>query len=161
MKKKQFVEDTERVILQYSDMVYRLAFSRTGTREDADDIYQEVFYRYLKKHPTFVSEEHRKAWLLRVTINCSNSFLTSPWRKRRAELSNDIPFEDEENQYLYTELNLLPEKYRDVSHLFYYEEMTAEEIGRLLHRKASTVRTQLTRAREMLREMVKENDYEF
>ena len=161
VKKKQFVEDTERVISQYSDMVYRLAFSRTGTREDADDVYQEVFYRYLRKHPAFVSEEHQKAWLLRVTINCSNSFLTSPWQKRRAELSDDIPFEDEKKQYLYTELRQLPEKYRDVIHLFYYEEMTVEEIGRLLHRKASTVRTQLTRAREILRKVMKENDYEF
>lgn len=161
MKKQQFVEDTEKAIALYSDMVYRLAFSRTGTREDADDVYQEVFYRYLRKHPAFESEEHQKAWLLRVTINCSNSFLSSPWRKRWAELSENIPFEDEEKQQLYTELRLLPKKYRDVIHLFYYEEMSAEEIGRLLHRKASTVRTQLTRAREMLRRAMKEDDYEF
>lgn len=161
MKNQQFAENAEGAITQYSDMVYRLAFSRTGTREDADDVYQEVFYRYLRKHPVFESEEHQKAWLLRVTINCSNSFLSSPWRKRRAELAEDIPFEDKEKQQLYTELRLLPEKYRDVIHLFYYEEMSAEEIGKLLHRRPSTVRTQLTRAREMLRRVMKEEDYEF
>ena len=157
----KFAEDAEKVIAQYSDMVYRLAFSRTGTREDADDVYQEVFYRYLRKHPVFESEEHQKAWLLRVTINCSNSFLSSPWRKRRAEMPEDLPFEDKGQQQLYTELRLLPEKYREVIHLFYYEELSVEEIGRLLHRKPSTVRTQLTRAREMLRRVMKEDDYEF
>lgn len=65
---------TEKVIKQYSDMVYRLAFARTGTKHDADDVFQEVFFRYVKKRPVFRDEEHRKAWLIRVTINCSNSF---------------------------------------------------------------------------------------
>lgn len=151
----------EEIIQHYSPMVYRLAFARTGTRHDADDVYEEVFLRYLKRRPVFESEEHGKAWFIRVTVNCSNTFLTSAWQRHRAEITEDIPFEQKENQDLHRELQQLPQKYRSVIHLFYYEEMSVEEIGRILHRKPSTVRTQLTRAREMLRGLVKEEDYEF
>ena len=62
-------------------MVYRLAFVRTGTKHDADDVFQEVFLRYVKKKPVFVDEEHRKAWLIKVTVNCSNNFWSSLWNK--------------------------------------------------------------------------------
>lgn len=153
--------DAEKVIEACSDMVYRLAYARTGSKQDADDVYQEVFLRYLKKRPRFESEEHRKAWMLRVTINCTNSFLSSRWRKNRTELPEDLPFMDRRQQDLHMELQRLPVKYRDVIHLFYYEELSVEEIGRALRRKPSTVRTQLTRAREMLRRFMKEEDYEF
>lgn len=153
--------DAEKVIEECSDMVYRLAYARTGTRQDADDVYQEVFFRYLKKRPVFENTEHRKAWMLRVTVNCSNSFLASRWRKNREELSEDIPTFDRRQQDLQRELAQLPQKYRDVIHLFYYEELSVEEIAKVLGRKPSTVRTQLTRARDMLRGFMKEEDYEF
>lgn len=151
----------EQVIRFYSDMVYRLAFARTGTRYDADDVYEEVFLRYLKKKPTFKSEEHRRAWLIRVTINCSNTFLTSAWQRRVQELSDDLPFRQPEDYQLHDQLQQLSVKYRSVIHLFYYEEMSVEEISEILHRKPSTVRTQLTRAREQLRQILKEEDYDF
>ena len=156
------LEDSpEQVIRSYSDMVYRLAFARTGTRHDADDVYEEVFLRYLKKKPKFQSEEHRRAWLIRVTINCSNTFLTSAWQRRVQELPEDLPFRQQEDYQLYDQLQQLSAKYRSVIHLFYYEEMSVEEIGAILHRKPSTVRTQLTRAREQLRQILKEEDYDF
>ena len=156
------LEDSpEQVIRSYSDMVYRLAFARTGTRHDADDVYEEVFLRYLKKKPKFQSEEHRRAWLIRVTINCSNTFLTSAWQRRVQELPEDLPFRQEEDYQLYGQLQQLSAKYRSVIHLFYYEEMSVEEISEILHRKPSTVRTQLTRAREQLRQILKEEDYDF
>ena len=151
----------EQVIRFYSDMVYRLAFARTGTSHDADDVYEEVFLRLLKKKPKFHSEEHRRAWLIRVTINSSNTILTDLWRKRTQELPEDLPFQEPEDYELYSSLKQLPAKYRSVIHLFYYEDMSVEEISRLLNRKASTVRTQLTRAREQLRQLLKEEDYDF
>lgn len=153
--------DVTQVIEFYSNMVYRLAFARTGTKEDAEDVYEEVFLRYIRKKPTFESEEHRRAWFLRVTVNCSNTFLTSVWQKRTEGLSEEILFSQKEHQSLYRELQQLPVKYRSVIHSFYYEELSVEEIGQILHRKPSTVRTQLTRARELLREMLKEEDYDF
>lgn len=154
-------EAAEDVIKHYSNMVYRLAFARTGSRYDAEEIYQEVFYRYLKKTPVFESEEHRKAWLLRVTINCSNTLLTSFWRMCTQELPEDLPFTEKEDLELYQELHKLPAKYRDVLHLFYYESLPVAEIARLLHRKEATVRTQLARARTMLKKVLKEEDYGF
>lgn len=149
----------ENVIRYYADMVYRLAFARTGTKYDADDIFQEVFLRYVKKRPAFKSEEHRKAWLLRVTVNCSNKFWNSFWKKKVQGLTGDLVFAEQETVELYEELQKLSPKYREVIHLFYYENMPLEEISRVLNRKNSTVRTQLTRARAMLRKFMKEEDY--
>ena len=91
----------EEVIQHYYKMVYRLAFARTGRREDAEEITQEVFLRYLHKAPEFTSEEHRKAWLLRVTVNCCNSILRSFWRRQVGELTEDVPFEEKEDLLLY------------------------------------------------------------
>ena len=153
--------DAGQVIEYYSDMVYRLAFARTGNSHDAEDVYEEVFLRFLKRKPKFENEEHRKAWFLRVTVNCSNTFLSSVWQKRTEGLSDEIPFTEKEHQDLYRELQSLPVKYRSVIHLFYYEELSVEEIGHILNRKPATVRTQLTRARELLRGMLKEEDYDF
>lgn len=153
-------QTAEEVILRYYKMVYRLAFARTGRREDAEEITQEVFLRFLHKAPEFTSEEHQKAWLLRVTVNCCNSILRSFWRRQVGELTEDVPFEEKEDLLLYRELQKLPEKYRQVIHLFYYEEMSVAEIAGLLHGKESTIRTQLTRARAMLKEVLGD-DYAF
>lgn len=153
--------DSEQIIKTYSNMVYRLAFARTGTKEDADEVYQEVFLRLLKKRPVFESEEHCKAWLLRVTVNCSNTLLASLWKKRTVGLEEDLPFQEKESLELYREISRLPQKYRDVIHLFYYEELSVAEISEFLHRRESTVRTQLTRARALLKEILEEEGYEF
>ena len=144
-------DGAEDVIRQYATMVYRLAFARSGTKDDADEIFQEVFFRYLKNQPVFESEEHCKAWLIRVTINCS--------RKLRVLLvEEDLAFESKETADLYHELQKLPAKYRQVIHLYYYEDLKAEQIGKISNRKPATIRTQLTRARAMLRDFMKEED---
>jgi RNA polymerase sigma-70 factor (ECF subfamily) len=149
----------EKVIKFYADLVYRLAFARTGTKCDADEVFQEVFMRYIKKQPVFENEEHRKAWLIRVTINCSNKLWNSAWKRKIGPLAETMPFETKEDTDLYNELRQLPKKYREVIHLFYYEDMSLEEISHALNRKNSTVRTQLTRARELLKIRIKE-DYD-
>lgn len=150
---------SEKVIRFYADMVYRLAFARTGIKCDADEVFQEVFMRYIKKQPVFENEEHRKAWLIRVTINCSNKLWNYAWRRKIEPLTETIPFEAKEDIDLYNELQQLPKKYREVIHLFYYEDMSLEEISQALNRKNSTVRTQLTRARALLKNVLKE-DYD-
>lgn len=146
----------EEVIRCYGDMVYRLALVRTGTRYHADDVFQEVFLRFLQKKPQFASEEHRKAWFLRVTINCANNFWASAWFGRMAPLDEFCLPEQEEERGLLEELQALPPRYRDVIHLFYYEEMSVKEIAQTLHRRESTVRTQLTRARRKLKILLEE-----
>lgn len=149
----------ESVVKAYSNMVYRLAFSQTRNKSIADDIYQEVFLRYIRKKPNFESEKHRKAWLIRVTVNCCKKMWASSWIKKMVPLNETIVFEMKEETDLYRELQKLPNKYRAVIHLFYYEDLSIEEISEILNQKPSTVRTQLTRARYKLKEILKE-DYD-
>ena len=148
-------DSPEAVIRRYSDMVYRLAFARTGNRSDAEDLYQEVFLRYLTRAPAFTSEEHRKAWLLRVAVNCANRFHAAPWRKRTEPLSEALSVPAPEGEDLWEELRR-PEKDRTVLHLYYYEDMTTEEIAQMLDRNPATVRSQLLRARAKLKKLLVE-----
>ena len=149
-------DSPEAVIRRYSDMVYRLAFARTGNRSDAEDLYQEVFLRYLTRAPAFTSEDHRKAWLLRVAVNCANRFHTAPWRKRTEPLSEALSVPAPEGEDLWEELRRLPERDRTVLHLYYYEDMTTEEIAQMLDRNPATVRSQLLRARARLKKLLVE-----
>lgn len=162
MEEKKKWKETEEAVRRYADMVYRLAFARTGNQSDADDIFQEVFLRYMRKAPDFSEEEHRKAWLLKVTVNCSAKFMTSFWKKRVGLFSEEQEavrgeteggYEQAEgNLTLQRELMRLPKKYRVAIHLFYYEGLGTEEIAGITGQKSSTVRAQLTRARQMLKE---------
>lgn len=142
-------------LAQYGDTVYRLAFAYTRNRADADDVFQEVFLRYFRRAPAFETEEHRKAWLLRVTINRAKSCL-SKMPHEPQETADAAPFSAPESLELHEALLRLAPKYRTVIHLFYYEGYTAEEIGALLHRKPATVRTQLTRARRRLASLLQD-----
>lgn len=148
----------ETVVDRYADMVYRLAFSRVKNQSDADDIFQEVFIRYLRKRPRFEREEHRKAWLIRVTINCTKKLWSAAERKRTTPLYENTVFLTEEDIWLREALEELPPNDRAVIHLFYYEDLSVHDISRILKRKDSTVRTQLTRARRKLKEILKEDD---
>ncbi len=153
----------QKVIEKYSPMVYRLAYSLVKSRADADDIHQEVFLKYMKYRPRFESEEHEKAWFIRVTTNQCRNWWKTAWRKRIVSLSEykeeDVTqdFSVEKIEDIIETVKLLPQKYRVVIHLFYYEELSVEEISNILGRKASTVRTQLTRARKQLSELLKED----
>ena len=149
----------ENVIQAYSNMVYRQAFSYTRNKYDSDDIYQEVFLRYIRKKPVFETEEHRKALLIRVTINCCKKFRLSAWKTKIVpleEFENNLIFESEDENTLHHELMKLPPKYRTVIHLFYYENYSAEEIGGILDQKPSAVRMMLTRARRKLKKIIEE-----
>ncbi|MDO4830104.1 MAG: sigma-70 family RNA polymerase sigma factor [Clostridia bacterium] len=150
---------TNKVITFYSDMVYKLALAKCKNTEDAEDVFQEVFLRYIKKNPQFTDEEHRKAWLIRVTINCSNKSLTSPWRKRTEKITEDIYVKDNYSNELYYELLKLPEKYREVIHLYYYQDMSVDEIANALGKRSSSIRTRLARARQLLKKFMREEDY--
>lgn len=152
-------QDLEAVLRQYSDMVYRVAYTQTKCVSDAEDVYQEVFLQYVKKNPVFASEEHRKAWLLKVTINYCKKLWRSAWR-RKTTLCETVPEPVNlaaEHKFLLEALRQLPLQDRTVLHLFYYEDLPVREISRLLEKKESTVRTQLTRARDKLKEILKED----
>lgn len=152
-------ENIESVIRRYSQTVYRLAFARVGNKYDADEVFQEVFLRYVRKNPKCNDDEHLKAWLIKVTVNCSKTLMSSMWYSKTQELDEALAIEDENDINLYYELQKLPVKYREVIHLYYYEDMSVGQISNILGRKCSTVRTQLTRARAMLKDFMKEEDY--
>lgn len=144
------------VVDRYKDLVYRVAFARTRDKEDADDIFQEVFLRYVKRQPDFDSEEHEKAWFIRVTINCCKTLWERLKRFSDEEIDeNSLTEEDEPEEILDEFLDRLPPDYRVVIHLFYYEDISTADISKILGRKESTIRMQLTRARRLLKEFMK------
>lgn len=140
------------VMQAYGDMVYRLALAQTHSSHDADDVFQEVFLRYLRSAPAFREEEHRKAWLLRVTVNCCKKLHGSFWRRHMVALSETIPAQSPEEGELLGLLEGLPNKYRAVLHLYYYEGYDTGEIAAILGRSPNTVRSQLARGRALLRD---------
>ena len=136
-------------------MVYRLAFVRTKSRTDAEDIVQEVFIRLLRYKKTFDSEEHLKAWLIRVTINRTVSLLTCAHRKRNVPLQESLSTSMREESPVLEAVEKLPQKYRTLVHLFYFENYKLQEISQILGIKESTLRSQLFRARDLLRNDLK------
>ena len=112
--------DTAEAVAQYGSAVYRLAYAMTRSRSDADDVFQEVFLRFHRSAPDFANEEHRRAWLLRVTANCARSLLASPWRRRTLPLEDVYAYTDPDASAVDEAMAQLPGKYRAVVHLFYY-----------------------------------------
>ena len=147
--------ELEQVMKIYGNMVYRLAYSQTRSKTDAEDIYQDVFLRYFQKYPSFDSEEHRKAWFLRVTLNQSRTLFRSAWFRYTVPLEDQVVFTEPEERKLDEALAQMKSGDRKLLRLYYYEGLSVREIGQLLKRKESTVRTQLTRARRRLAEIMK------
>ncbi len=147
-------------VRRYQNTVYRASLHALGSPQDADDAVQEVFLRLFRCKKDFDGEEHLRRWLLRVTVNYCRDVLKSPWRRRRVSMEEmpETPVFDKPVQAaLYREVMALPEKYRTVLNLFYYEELSVREIGTLLGVEASTVTTRLARARKRLRERLGED----
>lgn len=150
----------QEVTEHFFNMVYKLALSQTKNKEHADDVVQEVFLRYIRSDKQFESMEHIKAWLIRVTINCSKSIFLSSWFKNTVPLSEELTFDTEEKGDVYYAVLELPAKYRTVIHLFYYEDLSVAQIAAYLGMKESTVKSQLHRARELLKNKLK-GGYDF
>ena len=145
----------EELVNTYETTLYRAALAILGDAHEAEDAVQDAFLRCLEKAPDFESPAHARAWLLRVTVNWCRDQLRSPWRKRRVDwdsLENQPAFETPEQGELYEAVMSLPEKYRTVLDLFYYEELSVREIGEVLGLSQSAVTTRLSRARKLLRE---------
>ena len=144
--------DIKETIEKYSDMVYRIALTRSGVVENAEDIFQEVFMKYSEKMPKFENEEHKKAWLIRVTINLSKNFVNQAWNRKVVNLDENLRFETAEESDVFSIVCELPEKYRTVIYLFYYEGYKVKEIAKILKTREGTVKTWLSRSREALKE---------
>ena len=147
--------DAEEIVRTYSDMIYRITLSYTKNKEDAEDAYGETFLRLFKKEREFNSEEHRKAWLIRVAINCSKQILMS--RPGSEELNDEIEaapeagLSPEEHMDLKEAISRLSGDYQSVIELYYLQSLSVREISELLGRPENTVKSLLKRAREMLK----------
>lgn len=165
-------ESFEEVMELYMPMVYRIALSRLGNSSDAEDITQEVFLRYFRTGMTYNSEEHRKAWLIRCAVNCAINTAESAWNRHRASgdildnLAEDEPqdpdceerFEKSERRLaVLNAVNKLPEKYRTVIHLFYFEDLSVSQISKIIGDGESTIKSRLSRARKMLKPILSED----
>ncbi|MBQ3110853.1 MAG: sigma-70 family RNA polymerase sigma factor [Clostridia bacterium] len=160
MKNVLVLTDKKAVCEKYFDSIYRLVLCRAKNKDATDDIVQEVFYKYIKCEKEFETEEHVKAWLIRVAINASNSYFTSSWFKKTEALDENMVFDTKEKSDVYYAVMELPQKYRTVIHLFYYEDLPVAKIAAYLGLNESTVKSQLKRGREMLAAKLKgEYDY--
>ena len=147
-------EDASRAIDQYADTVRRICMVHLKNYDDTEDIFQTVFLKYVLHSAPFDSEEHEKAWIIRVTINACKDFLKNVFRRRTVPLDQIIekPQEmTEDHSDLLEAVLALPEKYKDVIYLYYYEGYSAAEIGSILKKNVNTVYTLLTRARQILK----------
>lgn len=155
--------EANQAIDRYADLVRRVCMIHLKNHADTEDIFQTVFLKYVTGTTEFESEEHEKAWFIRVTINACKDLLRSFFRSRTVSLDDLLEQPDqvpEDHREVLEAVLALPDKYRDVVYLHYYEGYTAPEIGTILHKNPNTVYTLLTRARDELRKMMGGEDFE-
>lgn len=157
-------QDAIRAIERYSDTVRRLCAVHLKNDADTEDIFQTVFLKYVLSSVSFESEEHEKAWFIRVTINACKDLLKSFFHRHTISLDDvtERPAElPPDYRDVWEAVISLPEKYRDVVYLHYYEGCTAPQISRILGKNVHTIYTLLTRSMQMLREKLGDGyDYE-
>lgn len=158
MSKKSSAKEEE-LIRKYSSTVYKIAYSITSDKADSEDIYQNVFLRYIRKKPEFNDENHAKAWFIRVTVNCAKSFLTQAWNKNTEPLSEDIEYNHSEKHDLDFAIKQLAPNSRAIIYLYYYEGYSTGEIASMLDMKANAVRTSLSRSRDRLKTILEKEGY--
>ena len=148
--------DINVIVEEYADTITRICYSYGKNYDDTQDIMQNFFLKHMRANPEFDSKEHEKAWIIRVTINECKDFLKNIFRRHTSlEEAQEIPIEEKEDlSYIREAVLKLPDKYKSVIYLFYYEGYTAVEIAGILHKKENTVYTWMNRARQMLKDMV-------
>ena len=140
---------------RHIDMIYRLCFSFLKNKEDTEDAVQSVFIKYFKKRKNFENENHEKAWFIVTSSNICKDMLRQSWRRHNINIDTYDFISETENTVdhdLYMEIMNLPDKYKTVIYLYYYEGFTAREIARMIEKKESTVQTWLARGRKNLGE---------
>lgn len=151
--------ETQALAEQYRDRLFAAAFQVCGNAADAEDAAQEALLRYHLSDKQFESQEHIRAWLLRVAINWAKNTSRSFWRRNTVPLEEymeTLEFDCQESREIFREVMALPEKYRLVIHLYYYEDYSVQEIGRILGISESNVKVRLSRGRQMLKATLQE-----
>lgn len=182
------MEELQKKIDSYSDLLYRIAYLQLRNNQDAEDVVQETFYQFIKAKKGFETPEHEKAWLIKVTLNGCRRIWRSAWYRHtnvapaggtgkgagneadgmamddirdticdnsRGNVLEDILKKERDREIMEVVMKL-PRRYREVIHLFYFQQMSVKEISAVTKRKESTITSQLTRGRELLRKNLKE-----
>lgn len=152
-------QSMKELVERYRDNLFAIAFNICKNAADSDDIVQETFVQYYLTKQKFESEQHIRAWLIRVAINKAKNVTRTFWRQHKVPLEEymeTLVFEAPEDEALFETVMALPQKYRLVIHLYYYEEYSVHEIAAALKLTESNVKVRLSRARGMLKEQLKE-----
>lgn len=150
---------TEVIMERYKDNLYSIAFNICRNAADADDVVQDTLLQYHTIEKQFDNEQHIRAWLIRVAINKAKNVNMSFFRRSGVPLDDYIDslvFETLESKGLLEEVLKLPEKFRIVIHLFYYENYSVKEIAEILHTSESNVKVRLSRGRKLLKTSLQE-----
>ncbi len=147
-------QSVQELFEKYQNNLYAAAFNICKNTEDAKDIVQETFIQYYSLRKEFDNEQNIRAWLIRVAINKAKNINRSFWRKNKKPLEDymeSLTFETPESEELFETVMALPEKFRIVIHLFYYEDYAIREIADILKISESNVKVRLSRGRSLLK----------
>ncbi len=162
MAKKEIIKDPQAILEKYGDMVFRAAFTLTKNRQDAEDVAQDTFISLIQSEPDFESEEHQKAWLLRVCANKCKSLFRTVWHSRTEGINENIPAQEltVDESGVMNAVNNLNQKYKEVIYLYYIEGYSTKEIAQILETTQNTVVSRMSRARNLLKNLLKETEGE-
>jgi RNA polymerase sigma-70 factor (ECF subfamily) len=152
--------DYEKIVSEYADMIYKIAIRYLKNKDDAEDIVQEVFMKYVSNKTPFKNSEHEKYWIIRVTINICNNEISSG-RKRKTIISDEIDEYEKEVPFENTLSDLidkLSEKYRTVFELYYLQDFSVSEISKILMITEASVRQRLMRARNKVKDNLRKGE---
>ncbi len=158
MKDREAINrQAEQMLTEYGNSVLRLAYSYLHNMSDAEEVLQDALIQFLKTAPALESAAHEKAWLLRVAANLSKNRIDYNRLRNSDELNEELIAEEREDlSFVWDAVKALPVQYREVIHLFYHEGYSTSEIAQTLGRKESTIRSDLRRGREKLKDVLKE-----
>lgn len=150
-------DEIKRAIDLYADTVKKLCMVHLKNEADTEDIFQTVFLKYFQSDIIFENDDHEKAWIIRVTINACKDLLKSFFRSKTVTVENYLNQQLEIDTTLKNRMILeivlsLPDKYKNVVYLHYYEGYTAVEISRILNKNVNTIYTLLSRSKKILKE---------
>ena len=150
-------QQAAQILDTYGDTILRYAYSYLHNQSDTEEVLQDTLIQFLKTRPVFESDEHEKAWLLRVAGNLCKNRLKYNSLRQTDELREELIAEQREDlSFIWDAVQALPVQYREVTHLFYREGYSTREISQILGRKEATIRSDLSRGRGKLKELLKE-----
>ena len=150
------IRNIEELVEKHSNMILQIAYQNTFNYQDAEDITQEVFIKLMSNISELESNEHIKAWLIKVTVNLCKDYKKSFWKKNVSELDENVKYFDKEDDDVLEEIKKLKPIHRNIIYLYYYQGYKISEISEILNINQNTVSSYLTRARAELKDIITE-----